>query len=284
MISKATPANKMGNNSGSTVAIQHSRESREPIAANPHYRSDAWMATCRPPGCLDRFTEEIVLFQPNMQPCCPEGDHCKQMADSEHTARFQHPLEEEFDDQTERLTTALASLQDIGFEDRERCTRALTLCGGDWRAAVKVLLAREREEAEPWSCATCTLSNIPSHLACNACGAARALPEDSIQASLEMPQMSWRGGEQRPGGCFRGARACTPISNWSPAFGKLPQIPSNCRVLVHVHGFSQPYAGAHRVIEQLTSGADLLHCTVVSFLWPAHTYVSHTPCGLRTPT
>merc|ERR1712005_46949 len=55
------------------------------------HRPECWMASCRREVALDSFSPELIVFQPNMVPCCPEGYQCKRMHDLEHIAAYQHP-------------------------------------------------------------------------------------------------------------------------------------------------------------------------------------------------
>lgn len=246
------------------------------------------MASCRREGALDSFSPELIVFQPNMVPCCPEGYQCKRMHDLEHTAAYQHPPpyhgesiimggsehpEDQYEDE-------LATLRHTGFSDDKANLEALRQHDGDWKGAIKALLDRER----PWACLNCTLKNEALKLACEACGSTRPAPETIAAVPGAEDWMATRGTkhsgrDEYP--CFAGAARCTPVMGWHSELPRLHALPHHSSVVVYVHGFSQPYKQAQSVLDTLaappehdnTHGAPAQ--VVMAFLWPAHTYAYH---------
>lgn len=67
---------------------------------------------------------------------------------------------------------------------------------------------------------------------------------------------------------FQG-NACTDIAQWREG-DPLMNIPRNTTVLVHVHGFRQPFAKVHNALKCLAPMEQDGSVSVVAFMWPAH--------------
>merc|ERR1711939_575522 len=110
-----------------------------------------------------------------MRPCCRQGENCALRDDPAHLAEYQH-IPEGYTALEEDQAEAMATLAHLGFQCEASCAGALLLSGGDWRKAVKALLAQERARHHHWQCRACTFINAPVHLACEACATQRMPP------------------------------------------------------------------------------------------------------------